>query len=164
MDIDLDDLLAEQPKRVQDAVDRRFRKLIEEFGVKLVREAVGKTQAEVARRMGCTQAHVSKLERQTDMLLSTLKEYVEANDGTLAMTIAFPGGSVSFDSFHELSQLPPLSIYPTERTTWSKIEKGTETVYEIIGTTARSVSVVKPHSEESDDDACEDFLEQLTAA
>jgi hypothetical protein len=43
-----------------------------------MREAAGKTQADVGAALGSDQAEMSKLERRSDMMLSTLRRYAEA--------------------------------------------------------------------------------------
>jgi transcriptional regulator with XRE-family HTH domain len=43
-----------------------------------MREAAGKTQADVGTVLGSDQAEVSRLERRDDMMLSTLRRYAEA--------------------------------------------------------------------------------------
>jgi predicted transcriptional regulator len=43
-----------------------------------LRRTVGLTQVELACNLGVGQAQVSKIERQTDMLLSTLASYLDA--------------------------------------------------------------------------------------
>jgi transcriptional regulator with XRE-family HTH domain len=43
-----------------------------------IRKATGLTQIELAAKLGVGQAAVSKIERQSDMLLSTLSAYLTA--------------------------------------------------------------------------------------
>jgi transcriptional regulator with XRE-family HTH domain len=43
-----------------------------------IRRATGQTQTELAAILGVGQAQVSKIERQSDMLLSTLASYLAA--------------------------------------------------------------------------------------
>lgn len=43
-----------------------------------IRRATGLTQVELAVRLGVGQAQISKIERQSDMLLSSLSEYLSA--------------------------------------------------------------------------------------
>jgi transcriptional regulator with XRE-family HTH domain len=43
-----------------------------------IRRATGLTQTELAANLGVGQAAVSKIERQSDMLLSTLASYLKA--------------------------------------------------------------------------------------
>ncbi len=54
-----------------------------------VRKRVGRSQAEVANLMRTTQSGVSRLERQDDLRLSTLREYAAALGGRLHLTIEF---------------------------------------------------------------------------
>lgn len=51
------------------------------------RARAGLTQSEVAERMGVSQSDVSKLERRDDLLLSTLRRYVEAVGGRLELRL-----------------------------------------------------------------------------
>jgi len=50
-----------------------------------LRQELGIDQTELARRLGMTQAGVSKLERSADPKLSTLRKLVEALGGTLVI-------------------------------------------------------------------------------
>lgn len=43
-----------------------------------IRRTTGLTQVELAANLGVGQAQISKIERQTDMLLSTLASYLDA--------------------------------------------------------------------------------------
>ncbi len=52
-----------------------------------LRQLAGKVQAEVATALRIKQPSVSKIERQTDMYLSTLRAYVEAIDGELELVV-----------------------------------------------------------------------------
>lgn len=56
----------------------------------MIRDAGELTQVEVARRMSVNQGQISKLERRDDMLLSTLRHYLEATgatDASISVTI-----------------------------------------------------------------------------
>lgn len=55
-----------------------------------LRKRVGRSQTEVALSIGTTQSGVSRLERQPDMLLSTLDEYVLALGGQLRLVVEHP--------------------------------------------------------------------------
>jgi transcriptional regulator with XRE-family HTH domain len=50
------------------------------------------TQQQLARILKVNQAAVSKMERRTDMYLSTLREFIRAMGGELKITATFPGG------------------------------------------------------------------------
>lgn len=61
----------------------------------MIRDAGELTQVEVAQRMGVGQGSVSKLERRDDMLLSTLRHYLEATGATDAsITVTVKGQHV----------------------------------------------------------------------
>jgi DNA-binding XRE family transcriptional regulator len=53
------------------------------------------TQQEVARILGVTQANVSRIEREGDIYLSTLRKYVEALGGHLEIAAVFPEKTVT---------------------------------------------------------------------
>jgi transcriptional regulator with XRE-family HTH domain len=55
-----------------------------------LREAVERTQEDLAARLGVGQDTVSRIERRSDILLSTLRRYVEAMGGELNLVARFP--------------------------------------------------------------------------
>ena len=55
----------------------------------MVRELLGKTQVQLAQKAKMSQADLSKAERRTDHLLSTLRRYVEALGGELDVIARF---------------------------------------------------------------------------
>ncbi len=56
-----------------------------------LRRQMGLTQVEMARRVGISQSDLSKLERRSDVRISTLKSYAEAMGG--ALRVLFVAGS-----------------------------------------------------------------------
>jgi DNA-binding XRE family transcriptional regulator len=54
-----------------------------------LRDRMDTTQSELAAVMGVTQANVSRIERQENVYLSTLAEYVEALGGKLEISAVF---------------------------------------------------------------------------
>src|SRR5712691_11415487 len=59
-----------------------------------VRERRELTQNDVARVLATSQANVSRIERQRDLYLSTLANYVAALGGTLKVSAVFDDGEV----------------------------------------------------------------------
>lgn len=55
-----------------------------------LRKAKAMTQVHLADVLGVQQATVAKYERQSDLLISTLANYVEAMGGKLKLTVEFP--------------------------------------------------------------------------
>jgi len=103
MPIRLDDYVATLPKKDQQAIKKRTAELIaEEATLRQVREARQRSQEAVARKLHIKQAAVSKLERRTDMYLSTLRSYIEAMGGKLEIIARFPNQAVRITQFEEL--------------------------------------------------------------
>lgn len=59
--------------------------------LKAMRQAVGLTQMELARRLGVGQAAISKIEQRGDVQISSLHRYVEAMGASLRIDAVFPG-------------------------------------------------------------------------
>lgn len=70
---------------------------MERIGVGVIRVARQQTQVAVAEQMHVPQSAVSRLENQSDCLLSTLRKYVGALGGTLEMRAVFPDGAVELN-------------------------------------------------------------------
>jgi transcriptional regulator with XRE-family HTH domain len=66
-----------------------------------LRGSRGLTQEELASRLDISQSNVSRLERRRDMLISTLREVVEAYGGRLRIIAEFPEESVEITLFEE---------------------------------------------------------------
>lgn len=60
------------------------------------------TQEHLARLLGTKQAAISRLERRTDMYLSTLQSIVKAMGGQLRIEAVFPEGAVEINQFRRL--------------------------------------------------------------
>jgi hypothetical protein len=87
----LEDKLARLPAERRAKVDARAALLIaEEMTLRDLRRALDRTQVHLARELGVKQETVSRLEKRSDMLLSTLRGYVEAMGGELDLIAKFP--------------------------------------------------------------------------
>ncbi len=74
------------------AIKQRAAVLIgEEMTMRELRKARKMTQAELAKTLGVNQEQVSRLERRSDLHLSTLRRSIEAMGGTLLLIAEFPG-------------------------------------------------------------------------
>jgi DNA-binding transcriptional regulator YiaG len=62
------------------------------MGLAALRQAAGLAQVELARRMGVSQAAVSRMEQPHDLLLSTLNAYLEAVGGHASVIVRFADG------------------------------------------------------------------------
>lgn len=87
--------LAEKMSRLPEArlkaIDEQAEFLIaEEMSLQSIRRARQMTQATVAEELGINQENVSRLERRTDFLISSLRNYLEAMGGELHLIVDFP--------------------------------------------------------------------------
>jgi DNA-binding XRE family transcriptional regulator len=72
-------------------VDARAVELIaEEMTLQELRRARKLTQVRMAKKLGITQDSVSRLEKRSDLLLSTLRKTVKAMGGNLSLVAEFP--------------------------------------------------------------------------
>jgi hypothetical protein len=86
----LDEVIAALPKGERDKIEARARELIaEEMSLQQLRKAMHKTQVAVAKQLKVGQETVSKIETRTDLLLSTLRGYVQAIGGELELVATF---------------------------------------------------------------------------
>ncbi|MBB5753035.1 XRE family transcriptional regulator [Prosthecomicrobium pneumaticum] len=82
-------------------------------GLRELRQIAGKAQADIASALNITQPSVSKIEKQTDMHLSTLRNYVEAVGGELELTVKLPKRPAL--RIHHLGDLAPVGVVPAQK-------------------------------------------------
>jgi len=82
-----DKLPEERKKRIKAHADELKK---EYLALHELRKEAGLTQANVSKGLDMPQCNVSRLERSSDMLLSTLRSYVEAIGGKLNLTVELP--------------------------------------------------------------------------
>lgn len=63
---------------------------VESLRLKQLRERWGISQQELAKILNVSQPAVSKLENQPDLMLSTLRQYIESLGGNLEIIATFP--------------------------------------------------------------------------
>ena len=83
----LDDVLAALPQDRQQRVEARAMELAT---LKDLRQAAQQTQEQLAATLGVRQDTISRLEKRSDMLLSTLRHYIESMGGKLELVAQFP--------------------------------------------------------------------------
>ena len=82
-----DNLPEERKKRIQAEAQQQ----IEQYStLQELRMAAGLTQARVSEALAMPQSNVSRLEKNSDMLLSTLQNYITAIGGKLNLTVELP--------------------------------------------------------------------------
>ena len=77
------------PRERLDRIDEAVQQEVVELNLRALREMVGKTQSEVANIAGMTQGELSRAERRSDHMLSTLRKIVEALGGEVEIRAVF---------------------------------------------------------------------------
>jgi predicted transcriptional regulator len=96
------------------ASEREFRQMVQEMPLRRLRAARELTQENLASVLRVKQSEISKIERRTDMYLSTLASYVKAMGGTLEIRAAFPNGEVvRINQFESLTK--PVAPAPSKK-------------------------------------------------
>jgi DNA-binding XRE family transcriptional regulator len=101
----LAEMRAKLPAGRRKKIAARTNELIVEIeGLKALRQLASRSQNEMADALGVKQPSVHKIERQTDLYLSTLRKFVEAAGGTLELRVELPGqGVVNLTHIGDLS-------------------------------------------------------------
>lgn len=93
------DLKARMSPEVRGRIEARTKDMIAEMLLTEVRQLVGLTQEELAKKLGIKQPTLSKLETQEDMYVSTLRRLVEALGGKLEIVVHLPAGDIRIQQF-----------------------------------------------------------------
>ena len=81
--------------------DARYAELKADMALDELRDAMRLTQQQLAKTLHVDQSAISKLERRTDMYVSTLGRFIEAMGGKLEIRAVFPTGSVRITQFED---------------------------------------------------------------
>jgi predicted XRE-type DNA-binding protein len=90
----------EREARIKARVDEEVARL----SLNQLREARNLTQTRLAELLHIPQGGVSRLERRTDMYVSTLRNYIRAMGGDLKITAVFPNGAVEIAQFQDVER------------------------------------------------------------
>src|SRR5207244_11046321 len=94
--------------KMSPALRERARELAKKYRAEMaldeLREARDMTQQHLAKILGVNQAAASKMERRTDMYISTLQDLGRAMGGHLIITALLPEGEVRMAQFENLSR------------------------------------------------------------
>ena len=115
----LDQILKKLPAERRAKIAARAEALIaEEIALQHLRKARRLTQERMAQLLGIGQDSVSRLEGRSDLLLSTLKSYVEAMGGSLKLVVEFPDSVAVLSSLGEAGdgKKPTLKAKTSRRT------------------------------------------------
>lgn len=96
-------LRAKMTPESQVRANERANAMLAEMPLHELRQARGLSQKMLAEVMHIQQPAVAKLEKRTDMYLSTLRSHIEAMGGELEVVARFPDGAVKISNFSILA-------------------------------------------------------------
>jgi predicted transcriptional regulator len=83
-------MMAKLPLERQRQIRSAVAACVHETPLREIRKASTVSQTELAARLGQSQVAVCRLERRDDMLISTLRRYIDALGGRLEILACFP--------------------------------------------------------------------------
>src|SRR5258708_3093196 len=95
-------LQAKMPPEPPVPTEQPPQKMISEMGLAELREAMDLTQESLADTLHVKQASISKMERRSDMYISTLSKIIEAMGGELQIIANMPNGRVQIRQFTKI--------------------------------------------------------------
>ena len=90
MTVSLEEILNQMPEEERAEVFRRADEIRQQISLREVRRLRKLTQARLSKRLKIGQEGVSRIEKRTDLYLSTLRSYVEGLGGKLSLTVEVP--------------------------------------------------------------------------
>ncbi|WP_350296147.1 XRE family transcriptional regulator [Limnohabitans sp. Rim8] len=83
--------------------EAKARRMLDEMPLNELRQARGLSQKMLADVLHVQQPSIAKMERRTDIYISTLRSHIEAMAGQLEVVARFPDGVVRISNFADLS-------------------------------------------------------------
>jgi len=101
----LEEVMVALPPARRKRIEKRAAQLIaEELTLRELRKVRKITQTQMAKKLGVKQEQISRIEKRTDLHISTLRRSVEALGGSLSLVAEFPDGApVKLSGLSELA-------------------------------------------------------------
>ena len=97
-------LRAKMSPEAQARSEEKTRQLMQEMPLQELRQARRISQEQLARNLHTRQANVSRIEKRTDLYISTLRGVIKAMGGDLEIVAKFPDGNVRINRFEDLER------------------------------------------------------------
>ena len=107
MTVSLEEILHQMPEEERAEVFRRAEEIRQEIKLREMRRLRKMTQARLSKKLKIGQEGVSRIEKRTDLYLSTLRNYVEGLGGKLSLIVEFPDRAPVVLSEFGKEQEPP---------------------------------------------------------
>jgi transcriptional regulator with XRE-family HTH domain len=97
-----DNLRNQLSAKAQQAASTKTQTMLSEMALQALRRAKNLSHERLVELLSTKQANLSRIERRTDMYVSTLRSYIEAMGGELDIVARFPEGDVHINLFHDI--------------------------------------------------------------
>lgn len=97
-----DELRAKMSPEARSLADEKANDMLAEMPLNELRQARGMSQSKLAEVLQIQQPAIAKMEKRTDMYISTLRGHIEAMGGKLEILARFPDGTVQINNFSDL--------------------------------------------------------------
>jgi DNA-binding XRE family transcriptional regulator len=98
------ELRAQMSPESQARAEAKAQAWLAEMPLNELRQARGLSQKMLAEILHVQQPSIAKIEKRTDMYLSTLRSHIEAMGGELDVVARFPDGAVRITNFSNLEK------------------------------------------------------------
>ena len=95
-------LRAQMSPESQARAEAKAQVMLAEMPLNELRQARGLSQKMLAEVLHVQQPAIAKIEKRTDMYISTLRSHIEAMGGQLDVVARFPDGTVKISNFSDL--------------------------------------------------------------
>lgn len=104
-------LTSKLPPERQERIGMKTAEILEEMSMAELRQALDRTQSDLAKGLGVSQPAVARMERRSDMHVSSLRRVIETLGGELEIRAKFRHGTVTITNFsaEEDSEAKPSS-------------------------------------------------------
>lgn len=99
------ELRAKMSPEARAQADAKAKAMLAEMPLNELRQARGLSQKMLAEVLHVQQPSIAKIEKRTDMYISTLRSHIEAMGGQLEVIAKFPDGAVKISNFSELGKV-----------------------------------------------------------
>jgi DNA-binding XRE family transcriptional regulator len=96
------DLRAQMTPESLARAEAKAQAMLAEMPLNELRQARGLSQKMLADVLHVQQPSIAKIEKRTDMYISTLRSHIEAMGGQLEVVARFPDGAVKISNFSDL--------------------------------------------------------------
>jgi Helix-turn-helix. len=98
-----DGLRAKMSPESRARAEAKAQAMLAEMPLNELRRARGLSQKELAEELRVQQPSIAKMEKRTDMYISTLRNHIKAMGGELEVVARFPEGDVTISNFSEIA-------------------------------------------------------------